>query len=119
MRSDHFRSNCAIWAIAAHGRRKKAWVEAGMPKGREPALRLRNSRLEPRWVYHLQSEFYDHLEGRMVIEQFVPVDKRPLPPHLLWKSLWCKGYVKRGDAPSDFDHVALDEAPQPILMEGD
>lgn len=93
------RSNCVIWALAAYREHHATWVECGRIKGREPALRLRPSRLEPRWVLHLQVERYSHEDGGLVLEQWVPNDPTPLRWWTLWRALWCEGHIKRGDFP--------------------
>ena len=89
--------NCLVWALLVYRKRHVEWTEAGGIGGTEPALRFRRSRLEPRWMLHAQVEVYEG--GRWVIEQFVPLDKRPLRWWQLWRALWCRGTIQRGDEP--------------------
>jgi hypothetical protein len=84
-----------LWALLRYRELHAQWVALGAVQGREPLLRFRSSRLEPRWILHAQVEFWK--SGEWVIEQFVPDDIRPLRWWQLWKALWCKGHIKRGD----------------------
>ncbi len=93
------RSNCLIWALAAYRQHHALWVECGRTKGREPVMRFRSSRLSPRWVLHAQVEHWCPEERAMVLDQFVPDDPAPLRWWQLWRAIWCRGHIKRGDFP--------------------
>lgn len=95
------RSNCLLWAACTWWREYARWRVMGQPRGVEPRLTVRPSRLEPREVPHLVVTYCaDYGSGVMVTESFVPADKRPLPWWRLWQALWTRGYVKDGDEPT-------------------
>lgn len=96
------RSNCLIWALSAYRAHYAQWVECGSIHGREPMMRARSSRMAPRWVPHAQVEYWHG--GEWVVEQFVPDDSRPVRWWQIWRCLWFRGHVKRGDFP-DIERV--------------
>lgn len=90
------RSNCMVWAIKRRIELGRAHRAAGRPIGREPALRIRGSRLEPREIAgvkvpHFEVEYFDG--ARWVREGWAPLDKRPLPWCRLWRALWTDGEI--------------------------
>jgi hypothetical protein len=89
------RSNCLIWALIRHHELHAQWVALGAVQGREPLLRFRSSRLAPRWIPHAQVEFWE--SGEWVIEQWVPDDPAPLRWWQVWRAIWFRGHVRRGD----------------------
>lgn len=90
------RSNCLIWGLWAYAVQLRAWVRAGMPKGREPYLLVRPSRLRPRWLPHVLVGQMDG-EGRMRMRSYVPVSGADLPWFLAWLGLLFKGHEVEGD----------------------
>lgn len=85
------RSNCFAWAVCRYARLVRAWWRDGREIGREPALRIRCSRLQPRKVPHFAVEHCG--PTGWVREEWVPLDATPLPWWLLWRALWTDGAV--------------------------
>ena len=91
------RSNCVFWAVGRYIRLLREWEAAGSPREEEPGLHLRPSRLEPRKVcglYILHWQVYRRVGGRLLCEEWVPIDKRPLRWWELWRALWAPGEIK-------------------------
>ena len=92
------RGNCVLWALARYSWLRREWRAAGRPIGQEPALRIRNSRLEPREIARVKVPHFEveHFSGgRWVREGWAPLDKRPLPWWHLWRALWGDGEIVR------------------------
>lgn len=92
------RSNCVVWAVRRRIELGHAHRAAGRPTGREPALRIRGSRLEPREIAgvkvpHFEVEHF--ADGQWVREGWVPLDSRPLRGLGLLRALWADGEIVR------------------------
>lgn len=85
------RSNCIVWSLVRYAGLARQWWRDGKPVGYEPAIRIRCSRLEPRKTPHFAVE---HWTGAgWVREEWVPLNKEPLPWWRLWKALWTDGEI--------------------------
>lgn len=91
---DAVRSNCLVWALRRYCGLLVQWLRAGRPRGREPAIRIRTSQLEPWWVLHFQAE-HAVAANLWMREEWVPLDDRPLPLCELWRALWAPGRIRR------------------------
>lgn len=89
------RSNCLLWALWAYAVQLRAWVRDGMPKGREPYLMIRPSRLRPRWLPHVLVAQRDGAGLR--VESYTPTVKADVPWYLAWTCLLFAGEVTEGD----------------------
>lgn len=94
-------NNCFIWAHWRERQLWRQWEQLGCPVDRVPCIQRRPSRLDPPWVRHWVVGWWHH-ETRTLedIESFVPDDKSPLRKWQLWRAMFFRGYVKRGDTPS-------------------
>lgn len=90
------RSNCLIWAVWEYARQLRAWVRAGMPKGREPYLLARPSRYRPRWVPHFLVGQRDQAGG-MALRSYKPISGKDAPWWAVLTRLLFSGHEQAGD----------------------
>ena len=97
------RTNCLIWAVGRYVRLEAAWLRAGAPRGVEPHLWVRSSRLAPWWVPTFGVAHWDAERGQWAREKFVPDDSGRLRWWQTWRKFWFPGrvvitYQERDDA---------------------
>lgn len=89
------RGNCISFALRLYIRRRQRWIAAGRPRGKEPRIERRPSRLYPQWIGHYLYAERCHYGMREV--SFVPLDQSPLPWWRLHEAVRFRGRIKWGD----------------------
>jgi hypothetical protein len=91
------RLNCWIWARLEYWRRRRQWIRAGRPRGREPYLVKRPSRRDPRWLDHYLVGEHDPDIDAVRVTSYKPLVETDEPWWRFWRHCVFCGRVEDGD----------------------